>query len=64
VGADIYRTKYAPADYNETVNTMGRKLYAKQAPMEFDKGIKLEVQTNTMSWCTRPKALVGGITSN
>jgi hypothetical protein len=56
----LFRTYYAPADYIETVNTMGMARYAKQYPMDNGKGINLEVQTNALSLCTRPRALVKG----
>lgn len=54
----LFRTVYAPADYNETVNTMGRRLYVKQYPMQNDKGINLDTQMNALSYCTRPKVLI------
>lgn len=56
----LFRTVYAPADYNETVNTIGRPRYAKQFPMPNDKGINMELQTNALSYCTRPRVLVKG----
>lgn len=55
-----WRTLYAPADYIETVNTMGLPRYVKQFPMPNDKGINLEVQTNALNYMTRPNALVQG----
>ncbi|MET3646142.1 major capsid protein [Phyllobacterium ifriqiyense] len=30
----LFRAYYAPADYNETVNTMGKRLFAKSRPMQ------------------------------
>jgi len=54
----LFRTWYAPADYNETANTMGLPLYAKQWATEGDKGIKLEVQSNPLSICTRPASVI------
>jgi hypothetical protein len=54
----LFRTYYAPADYVETVNTMGRRLYAKQWPMQNGKGINGEVQTNVLHICTRPGVLL------
>lgn len=57
---NLFRTYFAPADYVETVNTLGRRLTAKQFPMPNDKGIELEVQMNTLNICTRPKALIPG----
>jgi hypothetical protein len=56
----LFRTYYAPADYNETVNTMGKRRYAKQWPMSNDKGINGEVQMNALQLCTRPAALFSG----
>ncbi len=56
----LFRTVHAPADYMETVNTLGRKLYAKQFPMPNDKGVSMEVQTNALHYCTRPRVLLKG----
>lgn len=54
----LFKTVYAPADYMETVNTVGLPRYSKQFPMPNDKGVTLEVQMNALSYCTRPRALV------
>ena len=35
---DTFATYFAPADFNETVNTLGQVLYAKQEPRKFDRG--------------------------
>ena len=56
----LFRTYYAPADYNETVNTMGQRLYSKQKPMPNDKGWNLDSQMNALQICTRPAALIKG----
>lgn len=56
----LFRTYYAPADYNETVNTIGRRLYEKMYPMPNDKGYSLEVQMNSLEICTRPRVLLQG----
>lgn len=61
---DLFIEHYAPADFIETVNTIGLPLYAKQETMEFDRGIKLHVQANTLPICTRPACLLRGYTSN
>ncbi|BEV44689.1 major capsid protein [Afipia carboxidovorans] len=61
VGAPgLFSTVYAPADYNETVNTMGKRLYEKIYPMQNDKGMHLDVQMNALSYCTRPRVLIKG----
>ena len=54
----LFQTVYGPADYMETVNTMGQRLYAKQWRMDNDKGINLEFQSNALHYCTRPRVLI------
>lgn len=54
----MFRTYYAPADYMETVNTLGKARYAKQWPMPNGKGVDGETQTNTLHLATRPGALL------
>jgi len=54
----LFRTYYAPADYEETVNTLGQPNYAKQWPMENGKGRNGEIQRNNLEICTRPNALM------
>lgn len=56
----LWRTIYAPADYEETVNTNGLPRYAKQYPSPNGKGRHLESQMNALNYCTRPAALVKG----
>ena len=51
---DLFVTNYAPADYLETVNTLGQAYYAKQEPKDFGKGIDVETQSNPIHICTRP----------
>lgn len=61
MGVDgLFRETMAPADYMETVNTLGKRFYAKQERMPFDKGIRFESQTNVLYVCTRPSALIKG----
>lgn len=57
----LFKLYYGPADYMETVNTLGLPRYAKQAPDErFNKYVDLEVQSNPLPICTRPKVLIKG----
>jgi hypothetical protein len=56
----LFRTVYAPADYVETVNTIGLPRYARQYPMENGKGVNVDAQMNALSYCTRPKVLIQG----
>jgi hypothetical protein len=57
---NLFPTVYAPADYIETVNTMGLPRYVKQYPMPNDKGVNLDVQMNALNFCSRPLALQKG----
>jgi len=56
----LFKTYFAPADYIETANTVGKEYYAKQEVMEFGKGIMIDTQSNPLCICTRPMALVRG----
>lgn len=56
----LFETYDAPADFVETVNTLGMPVYAKQEPMKFDKGIEIHTQSNPLCICTRPEVLVLG----
>ena len=56
-GTSVFKTWFAPADYMETVNTEGVPFYAKQIPMEFDKGIKVECQSNPLPICLKPAVI-------
>lgn len=55
---DTFITALAPADFNETVNTLALPFYAKQDVKKFDRGFDLHVQANQMMLCTRPNAIV------
>lgn len=54
----VYRMFNAPANYNETVNTIGQPFYSKAEPRKMGKGWDLEVQGNPLAMCLFPEALV------
>lgn len=56
----LFRSVYAPADYIETVNTMGLPMYAKQWTDPNGKRVNLEFQRNVLHYCTRPRLLMQG----
>lgn len=59
VGApDLFFHWSAPANFMETVNTVGQKIYAKQEVMKFDVGVELHTQSNPLLICTRPQCLI------
>lgn len=55
---EMFATYFAPANYVETVNTMGLPYYAKQKLLDFDKGIEIEAQSNPLSINTRPDCVI------
>lgn len=54
----MFVTNYAPANYMETVGTVGLPYYAKTKMADFDKGMEAEIQSNPISYNTRPGAVV------
>lgn len=54
----LFQEIIAPADFAETVNTLGRKFYAKQERIKFDKGVELHTQSNVLAMCTRPDVII------
>lgn len=55
----LFQTWFAPADFEETVNTLGLPLYAKQArDPEFQRWVKLHAQSNPLPICLRPRAVI------
>jgi len=57
-GTGIFRTWFAPADFVETVNTIGLPRYAKQRVMDFDKGVQIHTQSNPLPICLKPRAVI------
>ena len=55
---DMFLTRFAPADYLETVRGIGLPYYTKTAKMRMDKGIQLESQSNPLNINTRPDAVI------
>lgn len=48
----LFLTRFAPANYNETVNTKGLPYYGKSEPKRMGKGVDFETQSNPMNVCT------------
>lgn len=55
---DLFITVFAPADYMETVNTLGLPYYGKLEPLRMGKGVEGEVQSNPLHLCTRPLSVI------
>lgn len=54
----MFKQWFAPANYMETVNTLGVPRYQKTAMMKYDKGIEAEIQSNPITLNTRPRAVI------
>lgn len=54
----LFISVFAPADYMETVNTLGLPYYGKLEAMRMDKGVDGEVQSNPLHLCTRPRSVI------
>lgn len=55
---DLFITRFAPANYVETVNTIGLPFYGKVEPLEMNKGVAIEAQSNPLNLCTRPSSVI------
>lgn len=55
---ELYLSLFAPADYMETVNTLGVPYYSKLETLPFGKGVAGEAQSNPLHLCTRPRAQI------
>jgi hypothetical protein len=59
-GTSIFKTYFAPADYEETVNTLGLPVYAKQVPdpSGLNKYRRINTQSNPLCLNLRPDAVI------
>lgn len=59
VGSSIFKTYFAPADFMETVNTIGLPMYSKTAvDQEYNRWAKVHGQSNPLVICLRPRAVI------
>lgn len=61
---NAFATYAAPADFIETVNTVGLPYYVKSAPMKYDRGMEMHMQSNLLPLSMRPDLLVRVYSSN
>ena len=57
-GPGIFKSFYAPADWMENANTLGRPFYARMDAKPRGRGYDVEVQSNPLTLCAFPEALV------
>jgi len=58
VARGVFRMFNAPANYNETVNTIGQPFYSKAEERKLGKGWDVEAQANPLAMCLFPEALI------
>lgn len=59
LGTQIFRNYWAPADFVETVNTLGQALYAKVVADErLNRYVDIHTQSNPLALCLRPRAVI------
>ncbi|WEJ33870.1 major capsid protein [Devosia sp. SD17-2] len=62
---DVFQTYWAPADFIDTVNTLGEEIYVRTAvDPEFQRWVKVHSQSNPLPMVKRPKLLVKLTSSN
>lgn len=62
---DTFTTYWGPADFIDTVNTLGEEIYVRQAvDPEFQRWVKIHSQSNPLPMVKRPALLVKLTTSN
>lgn len=54
---DLFLTRFAPADYNETIGSRGLPYYSKSKVKDYDRGVEGEAQSNPINVCTQPLAV-------
>jgi len=54
----VFKQYFAPADYNEAANSIGKEYYAVSEERPMGKGHTLEVQSNPITLCHYPEALI------
>ncbi len=62
-GVDIYRTYYGPAEFFESIGTLGIPRYAKQIANKWNTALDIYTESNPLSICLRPAALIKLISS-
>lgn len=50
--------RFAPGDWIDTVNTIGLPAYARPTIREDGKGVNIEIQSNPLHLCTRPRSCI------
>lgn len=55
---DLFKSYFSPANYQDTVNTIGVPFYMRDRMLDFDTGVEYQVQSNPLHINTRPDSVV------
>lgn len=55
---DLFVTHFSPPDWLEAANTVGLPYYSKAEPGPMNRFARVEAQSNSISLCTRPNAVI------
>ena len=53
----LLRVDFAPADYEETINTDGLPYYSNKEELKMNRGFEVEMQSNPIVYCSMPNAI-------
>jgi len=56
----LFRSYWGPGTTTDSVNVLGKPIFAHQEPMRGKKGIEIFTESNGLHLCTRPRCLVKG----
>jgi hypothetical protein len=56
--SDLFISRFAPGDFIGAAGTLGQRIYARQWERNDGRGIEMEVQSNTLNLCSRPRAII------
>lgn len=57
----LFKTYFAPANWIQTANTIGLAAYSQVTPMQSNRGVDVEAQSNPLNLCLKPDVLVKGV---
>lgn len=55
---DLFKSYFSPANYQDTVNTIGVPFYMRDRNLDFDVGVEYQVQSNPLHINTRPNSVI------
>lgn len=54
----LFLTRFAPGNFMAAANTLGKRFYAQQKRLDYDRGVGILTESNPLNVCTRPEVLI------